>query len=190
MPSSPSMQSFGQASALPLKKQEMHEYHQTTYYDGSHVQIAESRRHPWAVRKVEPSVQAYTDFVLYPEENRHLNPRSGFEEVSSQAHPTLRMRAAEPSPIHVTLAKHSSKVRSKPVSLHSSAKSSQSLPLEAKATLHTSTDPTPPPTPRIDRLSTPDLSDLDEAPFCDCGVALHVAKRCTECNMEVDLWST
>jgi hypothetical protein len=41
---------------------------------------------------------------------------------------------------------------------------------------------TPPPTPRLRRLLTPDLSDLDEAPFCDCGFEASVVKYCTRCE--------
>jgi hypothetical protein len=189
MPSPPSSQSVPQASALALRHQERHEYRQTTYYDGGSVQIAESRRRSWAVRKVEPPVQAYTDFVLYPTEKEYSSIIGSVEKVS-QAHPAPRGRTTDASSAHVTPAKHSLKVRSKPVVLHGPAKSSQRLPLETKAPLYTSAGPTPPPTPRCGRLPTPDLSDLDEAPFRECGGKPHVVKFCAECGMKVDLWST
>jgi hypothetical protein len=188
MPSSPSPQSSGQTPTVPLKQKEAHEYRQTTYHRGSSVQIAESRRHPWAVRKVEQPVQECSDFVLYPEENDHLYAQSGFEEVSSQSHPALRRRAAQPSSAHVTSAKQSIKLGPKPVILHTGRKASQELPLETKVVLHNAADPTPPATPRLARLPTPDFDDLDEAPFCDCGVESHVVERCTECGKEVDRW--
>lgn len=81
------MQSSLQASTFLLKKQDTHEYRQTTYHDGSNVQIAESRRRRWADWKVEPPVQGYTDFVLYPKADEDSYPQSSFEQVSSQSHP-------------------------------------------------------------------------------------------------------
>ncbi|KAG9185727.1 hypothetical protein G6011_07058 [Alternaria panax] len=189
MSSSPSPQSARQAPVFASRQQQIHEYRQIAYRDGGNVQIAESRRPTWADRMVEASVQTYTDFVLYPKENKHSHLWGGFEEVSSQPHPARPRGAAGPSSeVHVTSAKHSSKVKLKPVILHAEAKSSQRVPLEGKVAVRSSASPTPPLTPRLGRLSTPELSDLDEAPFCDCGVASHVFKRCTNCNVEIDLW--
>ncbi|CAN9433972.1 unnamed protein product [Alternaria sp. RS040] len=189
MSSTPCTQSALQASALLLKKQDTHEYRQTTYHDGSNVQIAESRRRRWADWKVEPPVQGYTDFVLYPKADEDSYPQSSFEHVSSQPHPAPRRKVAErSSELHVTSAKRSSKVRSKSVILHAEAKSSEGLPLKTKAAMNSSAGPTPPPTPRLSRLSTPEFDDMDEAPFCGCGVEAHVVKRCTKCRKEVGLW--
>jgi hypothetical protein len=189
MPSTPSTQPALQASDFLLKKQDTHEYRQTTYYDGSSVQIAESRRHRWADWKVDSTVQGYTDFVLYPEGDEDPYPQSSFEQVSSQSHPAPRRKVAEPSSeLHVTSAKHSSKVRSKSVMLHAEAKSSQTLPSKTKTAMNSSAGPTPPPTPRLNRLSTPEFDDMDEAPFCGCDVEVHVVKRCTKCRKEVGLW--
>jgi hypothetical protein len=42
-------------------------------------------------------------------------------------------------------------------------------------------EPTPPPTPRLGRRPTPELSDLDEAPFCECDQAI-VVKCCAACK--------
>ncbi|KAH6870030.1 hypothetical protein BKA58DRAFT_169854 [Alternaria rosae] len=189
--SSPSLQSTHQAPAMSEQKQEGYGYRQTTYHNGRGVQIEESRRRSWALRKVEPPVQTYTDFVLYPLDNNHTYPRSSLRQVE-QSHPALRGRATglgERHVTHVTSAKHVSKGKSKPVVIHGSAKSNRELPVESKGVSNSSAGPTPPPTPRLGRLPTPELDDLDEAPFCDCGVESHVIKRCTECGLEVDPWS-
>ena len=194
MPSSPSpaQQSARQAPAMPERQQQGDQYRQTTYHNGRSVQIEESRRRSWAVRKIDSPVQAYTDFVLYPIENEHTYPQSRLQQVE-QSHPAPRGLATGPGErhvTHVTSAKHVSKGRSLPVVLHGSAKSSQKLPLESKGGLHSCAEPTPPPTPRLGRLPTPDLDEMDEeVPFCDCDGESHVAKRCTECGMEVDPWS-
>ncbi|KAH8624437.1 hypothetical protein IG631_21176 [Alternaria alternata] len=189
MPSTPYMQSSLQASDFLLKKQDTHEYRQTTYHDGSNVQIAESRRHRWADWKVEPPVQGYTDFVLYPKGDEDSYSQSSFEQVSSQSHPAPRRKVAEPSSeLHVTYAKRSSKVRSKSVILHTEAKSSEGLLWKTKTAMNSFAGPTPPPTPRLSRLSTPEFDDMDEAPFCGCDVEAHVVKRCTKCRKEVGLW--
>ena len=193
MPSSSSLaqQSARQAPAMPDQKQEEDEYRQTTYHNGRSIQIEESRRRSWAVRKVDSPVQTYADFVLYPVENERTSPRSSLQQVELP-HPAPRGLAAGPGErhvTHVTSAKHTSKGRSLPVVLHGSAKSSQKLPLESKGDLRSSAGPTPPPTPRLGRLPTPDLDEMDEeAAFCDCGGESHVVKRCAHCGLEVDPW--
>lgn len=47
-------------------------------------------------------------------------------------------------------------------------------------------EPTPPPTPRLDRLPSPELPDLDEAPFCECDQGT-VLCYCTSCKKRVVL---
>ncbi|KAH7398816.1 hypothetical protein DE146DRAFT_505209 [Phaeosphaeria sp. MPI-PUGE-AT-0046c] len=47
-------------------------------------------------------------------------------------------------------------------------------------------EPTPPPTPRLDRLPSPELPDLAEAPFCDCDEAT-IVSYCTSCKKQAAL---
>jgi len=176
---------------MPDQKQEEDEYRQTTYHNGRSIQIEESRRRSWAVRKFDSPVQTYADFVLYPVENEHTSQRSRLQQVELP-HPAPRGLAAGPGErhvTHVTSAKNVSKGRSKTVVLHGELKSNRELLVESKGALHSSAGPTPPPTPRLGRLPTPDLDELDEAPFCDCGGDSHAVKRCAECVLEVDPWS-
>jgi hypothetical protein len=189
MPSSPSIHSTKQATAHPVRQQEVNDYRQTLYHDGAGVQIAESRRHSGIVRNIGWPAQSYLDFVLYPTNDSSPSPRSHPPEASQQR-PALHSAAADArfGP-QVTSAKHSSKSRSGPVIVHGAAKSIEALPDKTRVSYQTSAGPTPPPTPRLARLATPDLSDLDEAPFCDCSAEAHVVKRCTACSSELDLWA-
>jgi hypothetical protein len=189
MPSSPSMQVFRQAAILPVPQQDVNHYRQTVYQDGAGLQIAETRRRSGIVRS--GPTQAYVDFILYPGDDTPPSPRSRQNEVS-QHHPAPRTATAKSeSGPHVTSAKRSSRLKPKPMIVQRTAGSNnQPLSDSTKVPYHTSAGPTPPPTPRLARLSTPDFSDLDEAPFCDCGIEAHVVKRCTACSKELDLWST
>ncbi|KAI4911525.1 hypothetical protein J4E85_011194 [Alternaria conjuncta] len=94
--SSPAQQSARQAPAMPDQKQQEDEYRQTTYHNGRSIQIEESRRRSWAVRKVDSPVQTYADFVLYPVENERTSPRSKLQQVELP-HPAPREVAAGPA---------------------------------------------------------------------------------------------
>lgn len=45
---------------------------------------------------------------------------------------------------------------------------------------------TPPATPKMERLPTPELEDLDERPFCDCCTGVQVMKYCAACGYELE----
>ncbi|KAI2484714.1 hypothetical protein Ptr902_03654 [Pyrenophora tritici-repentis] len=187
MPSSPSISSVHQAAASQLDKKAVHGYRQTMYRDEAGCQIAESRRHSDMARKARSSTQAYVDFVLYPSDDLPVSPRSYSGETLHQ-HPAPRRRTADPIPgLHMTSAKHLSKARPKPVIVQQTTQSSRTLSDKTKASLQTASGSRPPPTPRSARLPTPELSDLDEPLFCDCGVAGHIFKCCTSCGKEIDL---
>ena len=184
VPSSPSMPSVHQETMSQLQQRGLYDYRQTTYRSGAGLQIAESRRHSGVVSEVGSSTQAYADFVLFPTAGISVP----FQILSGEAlhqRPAPRRRTADPvSELHVTSAKHLAKARPKPVIDQQSSKSSRTLSDRTK----TSSDPKRPLTPRSARLSTPELSDLDEALFCDCGVAGHVVKCCIACGKEFNLW--
>ncbi|KAE8867932.1 hypothetical protein PTNB29_01843 [Pyrenophora teres f. teres] len=188
MPSSPSTHLVPQTTVSLLEKKAVHNIRQTMYRDGAGFQIAESRRHSGMVRKAGSSTQAYVDFVLYPSDDLPVSRKSYSGETFHQ-HPAPRRRAAEPvSGLHVTSAKHLSKARPKPVIVQQAIQSSRTLSDKTKASSQTASDPRPPPTPWLARLPTPELSDLDEALFCDCGAAGHVVNCHTSCGKENDLW--
>lgn len=188
MPSSSSsspMQSVQYTPLLSSHQAEVHEYRQTMYHDKTGVQIAECRRRAGVTRRVEPSTQTYVDFILYPANSTQSSSKVPTHDSSRRA--VQDMKLDESSNPHVTSAKHSS--RPKPAIIQRASESRRILPSEDKTSFSFSGEPTPPPTPRMFRLPTPELPDLKEAPFCNCGVRRHVVKRCTTCSKEVDLWS-
>jgi hypothetical protein len=184
MPSSPSTSSTQQAEAHPE-----HFYRQTTYQNVAGLQIEESLRRSGLVRKVESPARAYKDFVLFPVNSVPPAPQSqtvkGFRKD-----PASRSSPAEHSMSHVTSAKRASRNGPKSVVIHNPSKSMEPKSDTTKRSYRPSAGLTPPPTPRLARLLTPDLSDPDEAPFCDCGADAHVIRRCTSCNKEATLRST
>jgi hypothetical protein len=187
MPSSSTMQSARQPTTHPVRVQEVNDYRQTVYYDGAGLQIAESRRHSGIVRDVGGPTQTYVDFVLYPTNDAPASSPARSSKASHRDPAQPTSAANSNSGLHVTSAKRSSKAKSKPIIAQRTPGSDDQVADKTKTPYHTSAGPTSPPTPRLARLSTPDFSDLDEAPFCDCGVEAHVVKRCTACSKELDI---
>jgi len=186
--SSPSMPSVHQETVSQLQQKGLYDYRQTMYRDGAGLQIAESRRHSGVVRKVGSSTQAYSDFVLFPTDNISLSLR-GFSGEALHQHPAPRRGTADPvSELHVTSAKHLAKARPKPVIVQQASKLSRALSDRTKTSFQASSDLKCPSTPRSARLSTPELSDLDEALLCDCDVAGHIVKCYIACGREFNLW--
>ena len=46
--------------------------------------------------------------------------------------------------------------------------------------------PSPPPTPRFQRLPTPDLPEFEEARFCDCCINSRAVKFCSSCGCSLE----
>ncbi|XP_014560232.1 hypothetical protein COCVIDRAFT_89753 [Bipolaris victoriae FI3] len=181
------MQQILSTSNIPSHKEEARRYRQTMYHDKAGVQIAESRRRAGGARKVESPTQTYTDFVLYPMDSINPSSRSRSYDSSRCSAPKVRERESYSTP-HVTSAKHSSKARQKPAIIQRALEPRRQLSGEEKRRFYFPEESTPPPTPRSFRLSTPELPDIKEAPFCGCGVRGHIVKYCKSCNKEVDLW--
>ncbi|USP81050.1 uncharacterized protein yc1106_08324 [Curvularia clavata] len=185
MPSPSPMQSFQYKPMSSSHQAEVHDYRQTMYHDKAGVQIAECRRRAGVTRKVEPSTQTYVDFILYPESSIDSSSKAHIHDYSRRALPDMKL--GESSKPHVTSAKDSSRSRPKPAIIQRTSESRRMLPSGEKMSSYFSGEPTPPPTPRMLRLPTPELPDLKEAPFCNCGIRGHVVKRCRTCSKEVDL---
>jgi hypothetical protein len=187
--SSPSTSPTRQAAAYPEQLHERHFYRQKTYQNGAGLQIETSRRRSGVVRKVESPTRAYADFVLFPGSDVPPAPQSQTVE-GFRKDPASRAFLAEHSILHVTSAKRTSRTGSKPVVIHKTSKSLETKPDTAKPSYQPFSDTTSPPTPRLARLATPDFSDPDEAPFCECDADAHVIRRCTSCNKEAVFRST
>ncbi|KAH7561865.1 hypothetical protein BM1_02969 [Bipolaris maydis] len=185
-PSLPMQQVQSKSNLLP-RQEETCRYRQTIYHDKAGVQIAESRRRAAGARKVDLPTQTYTDFVLYPTDSIEPSSRSHSYDSSRCSASKFRERESYSTP-HVTSAKHSSKARQKPAIIQRALEPRRILSGDEKRQIYLPEESTPPPTPRSTRLSTPELPDLKEVPFCDCGVGGHIVKYCKTCNKEVDRW--
>lgn len=155
------------------------------YYDGNAVRIQETRRRGPAFtttgkmtsrhrkRSINKSEQVTpTQFLDLDVQNVDSNPdtvRSGGPGVSR----------------HVTSTVSSSKTSAKPV-VYQASSSTNSEDKEAIAPPAALAMPTPPPTPKVDRLPTPELPELDDSPFCDCCVEVHVVKYCASCGVDLN----
>jgi hypothetical protein len=185
--SSPSpTQSVQHTPTISIHQEEVHRYRQTIYHDKAGVRVAESRRRTGLARKVETSAQTYVDFVLYPMDSIQSTSESYSHDSWCCAAPKVRVTKSCSKP-HVTYAKHSSKIRPKPAIIQRTSEPRRKLSEGEKTGFDFLEEPTPPPTPRLPRLPTPELLDLNEALFCDCGIGGHIVKRCRTCNKEVDL---
>ncbi|EOA90879.1 uncharacterized protein SETTUDRAFT_158375 [Exserohilum turcica Et28A] len=189
MPSSSPTPSVQPVPGHPLHWEKHHGYRQTMYHDKAGIRIAESRRRSGVAGKVEPSTQPYVDFVLYPVEHTQYSSKNCSQDVSYHAAPKTRAAASYSRP-HVTSAKHSSINRPEPAIIHAATEQSRTLSGGETTPFQLSGEPTPPPTPRVARLSTPELAELIEAPFCECGVERQIVRCCKTCSKEADLWST
>lgn len=185
MPSPMSIPVKRQAAVVPWQLQ-VQEYRQTVYHDGTMRHVAESRRHPRTIDKVEAPHQAYADWVLYPEPD--VTAFSYEHLVGSSLCSPIIGRSSQDATLarHVTPPKRLSKA--KPIIVQTS-KSDRSTSTKIQSSYYRSAGPTPPPTPRPSRLPTPDLSDLEEGALCDCGVKAHIVKYCTSCKKQSNSWS-
>jgi hypothetical protein len=191
MPSSPKASSSPSSSIQQAARVAKHSsfndnLYQTVYTNGRRCCIVESRRRSRLVRGSDPR------------EDRDSHHRSALK-CSDAASPELIS-------VNTSLGLPSSMVSSpyKSEGLASSrdkyAKPSfntpkaviivptSSKPCAVKSEKSTSkrwVEPTPPPTPLLGRLPSPDLPDLVEAPFCDCDEAALVT-YCMACKKKAD----
>jgi hypothetical protein len=160
------------------------EYHNAR--DGSTVRIEESRRRTPKVGVAARSRPDHSiDFQLF----ESLPVRSKEAGLNGQ---TSRPRTIiHNNPLRWSGAGHVTPVPragAKPKAVIIQSRSSATPTGKQKpGFVHYSDVPTPPPTPRFERLPTPELSDLkDGAPFCDCCQGETSMKYCTSCATELD----
>jgi len=154
-------------------------YRQTEYYDGRDRCIVESRRHssmacptmlacppkvfeppPYALRTGAASEQSENLRQLF-------SPGSSRLSAGSRAMVHVTMKSPEPYKEAVVLEK----------GVQKKSKKAQESPIFFESDVTN-----PPPTPRINRLATPELDELDERPFCACCTRAHMMKYCTSCG--------
>ncbi|OAL49952.1 hypothetical protein IQ07DRAFT_42138 [Pyrenochaeta sp. DS3sAY3a] len=185
MSSSPSTSSIQSTSMYPVQPRNGERYRQTVYHDGAGRHIAECCRRSGLVQKVKAPTTTHQDWILYPASDA-TEHRQG-----SPSHASLPHNRSPSSSYHgglaphVTKVKRSSKARPKAVVIVTSSKPAEAKQSSIKMSFHQGAELTPPPTPRMERLPSLDLSDLD-APFCNCGIHAHIVKFCAFCNTKVD----
>jgi hypothetical protein len=160
------------------------QYRKVEYRRGDLFCIQETRRRSPAVElagHLTPSHRHQTfrpqgDFILFGPESEH-NHTKVFP--SNPGKSSLVLDGFE----HVTSGSPSASVstRAKPVILQTTSSAVPREKLLVKSnTAHSL--PTPPPTPKFERLATPEFSDFDDAPFCDCCLKTHIVRCCASCG--------
>ncbi|KAF2447336.1 hypothetical protein P171DRAFT_430234 [Karstenula rhodostoma CBS 690.94] len=160
-------------------------YRQTDYHDGKGVQIIESRRSTPMTSVTMPAPKVHD---LAP-----LSPRKQASS-SSRGHKT----SSQPSQLRSTSISSQPK-QSGHVTPRSSPKSRGQVVI-VQGTVSVAVDfgkrdvaiglTTPPPTPKIERLATPELEDLEDISFCDCCTGVHFVKYCAACGCELESWKS
>lgn len=174
--------SHPQISARTIPLVDTSGYRRTDYCDGSSIRIVESRRRPRKVESTSPVPSLHTSSA----------------RTSSSSFPSQRVKTSQPSSCSSSLVGRKSSgpkghvipyssqpSRAKTVVVHSSflAKPARSCTTSQK---HGADPLTPPPTPRMGRLPTPELDDLDQRPFCDCCIGMGSVKYCASCGQSLD----
>ncbi|KAF1949196.1 hypothetical protein CC80DRAFT_278443 [Byssothecium circinans] len=169
-----------QSKAYQASPKQLSTYRQVDYYDGKSVRTIECRRGPPQQRTVSSDTltivsttprMRQTNYALTPSTTR-----------SSDVRPDASVRPS-PRPVHVTSAYRTRAFRpqTKAIIIQTTT------PVDpAKASIISKMGSgyvsTPPPTPKIRRLPTPDLDELDERPFCNCCIDAHAVKYCASCG--------
>ncbi|KAH7361251.1 hypothetical protein BKA66DRAFT_573599 [Pyrenochaeta sp. MPI-SDFR-AT-0127] len=183
MSSSPSAFPTQQAPIDPFHSLDFEKYRQTVYYDDAGWHVAESCRRSRVDPDVLPAPNTHLDWTLFPVQDAPASLKLRPVDASSRSSPFGSDIEKTGLAMHVTSAKRRScKVKPKVVIVDEARKQCGPRSSKTKTNLQAYSDRTPPLAPRLRRLTTPDLPDLDESPFCNCGVGAHVIKLCASCN--------
>ncbi|KAH7090543.1 hypothetical protein FB567DRAFT_294539 [Paraphoma chrysanthemicola] len=160
-------------------------HHQTVYNDDRGHCIVD--RHSKVARAANRSKSAHVSQLAPP--SRHTIPapthRSSIAPMDyhhANGSPCKSLRLAP----HVTTAKHSSKPE---VILHTAVASTWEELFDDGKGYKSYKELTPPPTPRLGRLPTPDIPDLEDRLFCECDSKANVVTYCTTCRRLADTCS-
>lgn len=185
----------------PNTSADIKKYRETVYHDGRGCFTANPRRCSQVASWVETTEEATTEAAAHTPRA----PRSPAQsEVPSRVRSTVlvasqttnRTQTIPPVGQHVTVAKRAAKSRINVVV--EQQKPSDALRILCPSQCYEDFQgpirqdwvrvSTPPPTPSIKRLSTPDLSDTEDRPFCGCSTHKNVMRDCASCHREVDTW--
>ncbi|KAF2017187.1 hypothetical protein BU24DRAFT_145658 [Aaosphaeria arxii CBS 175.79] len=160
-------------------------YRKSAYRDGPVVRIHEARRH-----RSSPDDSAYPPAMGAHSCQQPLGPKSCSNDIGrsmsiakSLAGDGTRKEERE-SKDHVTCAiKPKSKKAKAKVIVVQSRETIPTVNNVPSLFFETYTVPTPPPTPKIERLPTPDLERIREAMFCTCCNETR-RKHCVSCTCD------
>ncbi|OCL13202.1 hypothetical protein AOQ84DRAFT_120411 [Glonium stellatum] len=166
------------------------EYRRSEHTNGNVVRVQESRRHtqPSAASGLSSSARrpaASTSVVP------SIQSREGWRMPSNAVLvPNFKDRpAAAAAEVHVTrLVGKTRNLRRKPAVIQnfSDAFPKGESALFSNKSFRQHDLPSPPPTPRFQRLATPDLPQLEEARFCDCCADSRAVKFCSSCGCSLE----
>ncbi|KAF2470564.1 uncharacterized protein BDR25DRAFT_355052 [Lindgomyces ingoldianus] len=160
------------------------QYRKAEFVDGKVVRIQEHRRRAEVFDLAGPSTSNRRDQF-----GRALNDRmksKGFP-MEDQNTPGPNLRELNTTR-HVTGLGHPSKGSKAKAVIFQKTKPAKTTEEQGLKSHEISTLLTPPPTPKIKRLPTPELPDLDGSPFCDCCIEAHVIKYCTSHDSAYSLY--
>ena len=164
------------------------EYRRTECMNGNVVHVQESRRHA-------PLSAASGSFSLARRPASSTSIAPPIQSRESRRMPSIAVPAPDfkdrpvVAEVHVTRQVGKSRnPRRKPAVIHNFSDTfpkDQSALLSKKPFLQHDL-PSPPPTPRFQRLPTPDLPELEEARFCDCCIDSRAVKFCSSCGCSLE----
>lgn len=171
---------FSTSAACPYKRASGSKYRKVEYNDGEVVRIQETRRR-------QPSKEPVPN----------LNSDSQTRHIENAQHPDAKVPAllkgqgdcysSKRTPAQSNENRHvTAKSNAKPVLVQANTTKVRNSRTKANPVLATPMLPTPPPTPRMGRLETPELTDLEDSPFCDCCEDLKQVKYCASCGVKLD----
>lgn len=160
-------------------------YRQVEYNNGKAVHITESRRRLPSDVGAELTTSTHRNSPVIHSTGYRTDTNIGL----SQEQVTFNMSTSEDflaSGAHVTMRGSALGLsKKKPIIVQAKTPAGKAQKKSFLA-LEPSELPTPPRTPNIERLPTPDLSDseLDERPFCNC-CPRHIIKFCASCGNNI-----
>jgi hypothetical protein len=162
-----------QATTIPKQPRFEDRISQTVYDDGHGCYIVASRQRPQMVRRTDAAGNGRSQSRPI-RRNEIVEVEERLSSRESPRYPASRKpcnsEGLAPSR-EVCVEQQSPKYPRKVVVIPASLKPvNPALGVEL-STLQRWAEPTPPPTPRLGRLPSPELSGLEEAPFCECDEA-------------------
>jgi len=159
-------------------------YRQLDYFDGKDVCIVESRRR----RHVSRAEGSAPSLIHSRDSNEAVEPRvsmlSGSWNRPSQMEASSSSEASDPrTSRHVTSRPRGTKAKT--VSIQAPLREDRiGSWVEQQAKVQDVL--TPPPTPKISRLPTPELEDVGNVRFCSCCAGEDVVRFCSWCGKKLD----